>query len=417
MPRKGRGNSPFMEEDGMETGMGVTTRRLWSPVFISIVLAALFTSGGCYGLTNAIPLYIDSIGGSASVSGVLTTGFGLAGAVGRIFGGNLSDRIGRRKVMLIGAAVFTVSTLLPAFLPGVELLLLFRVLNGVAFAFVTTAAAAAAADVLPEERMGEGIGYFGLAQSLAIALGPPIAIGLFRLGGRALFVGEGTMIFFTFILMWFCRYEKNAPRPAAPPPAEEHAQVGFLWKILEKTAIWPSVMFFVFSFSCVVLISFAALYAEKQDYRYPGLFYIVQAGTMILARLTAGRLIDRHSRRTVLLPTVLCGVVSFLMLLFSQSEIVFYLSGVLYGFCVGMIFPLLLTSGMKGAPQGRVGAATATLYLFSDAGFAIGASVWGMVIDSAAGYPACFIGGAAGLALTGIIGALTLKDKSAVKCG
>ncbi len=172
-------------------------------------------------------------------------------------------------------------------------------------------------------------------------------------------------------------------------------------------------MFFLFSFSCAVLISFAALYAEKQGYRYTGLFFAVQAATMILARLTVGRLIDRYSTRRVMIPTVLCGIAAFSVLLFSRNEILFYFTGVLYGVCVGLFFPLMLTLGMRRAPSGRVGAASATLYLFSDAGFAIGSFVWGFVIDSNFGFPACFFGGAAGLALMGAVGILTLGEKAA----
>jgi MFS family permease len=392
------------------------TQKLWTFAFVSITLAAFFTSVGCYGLINGLPLYIDSVGGTAALSGVMITAFGIASALGRVVSGNLSDRIGRRKIMLFGAALFILSAFFPIVIPGLKALVFFRILHGVSFAFVTTAANAAAADVLPDARMGEGIGYFGLAQSLAIAVGPTVAITLLQFGGKAYFGGETVLVLFGFVFAWLCRYEARVPlvqKEKKPAQADSGQQTGFIWKVIEKTSLWPSVVFFVFSFACAVVISFAALYARDQDYRYPSLFYTIQAASMILARLTSGRLIDRYSPRRVLTATLLCGVVTFLALTLVRSETVFYAMAVLYGYCVGMMFPLLISFAVRRAPSGRVGAASATLYLFSDSGFAIGSCVWGFVIDSAGGYTARFLGGAACMALAGVIGLLVLRENQA----
>ncbi len=75
-------------DDRTEIKMTEKRQRLWTFPFISITLAAFFTSTGCTVMTNGTPLYIDSIGGSAALSGILTTGFGIACALSRVIGGN-----------------------------------------------------------------------------------------------------------------------------------------------------------------------------------------------------------------------------------------------------------------------------------------------------------------------------------------
>jgi MFS family permease len=90
--------------------------------------------------------------------------------------------------------------------------------------------------------------------------------------------------------------------------------------------------------------------------------------------LTVGRLIDRYSTSRVMIPTV-CAASRLFPFCCSVDRDSVLLYGVLYGVCVGLFFPLMLTLGMRRAPSGRVGAASATLYLFSDAGFAIGSFV------------------------------------------
>ena len=73
-----------------------------------------------------------------------------------------------------------------------------------------TAAGSAAADVLPEERLGEGIGYFALGQSLASAVGPAFGIWLSGFGNFviAFFVVAG-VVAIGVIVSSFCRYESS----------------------------------------------------------------------------------------------------------------------------------------------------------------------------------------------------------------
>src|SRR5690606_35902475 len=94
----------------------------------------------------------------------------------RPFAGGLLDQYGRRPFLLTGLALFTVSMYLYGWVGGVGTLLIVRLIHGVSWAFATTAAAAAITDILPPTRRGEGMGWYGLAMTLAMAVGPILGV-------------------------------------------------------------------------------------------------------------------------------------------------------------------------------------------------------------------------------------------------
>jgi MFS family permease len=392
--------------------MTAKKEKLWSRLFIFIALATFMTGVSAYGLNNGIPLYIDSIGGATEISGVLVGTFAFAAAFGRLLGGNLSDRVGRRRIMLAGAAAFCVSAFLPVLLTDTGTLIAFRALHGLSFAAVTTAAAGAAADIVPRSRLGEGIGYFGLANSLVNAAGPAFGIALFNLGGHdTLFAGAAAAVFVSLVLSYFCRYEADLSRTAGIAAEADAPKPRLLWRIFEKNALVPASMILLFTVALSILLTFMALYATQQGYRSAGLFFIIQAAAMILMRLTAGRLFDSRPALMILLPAQAIGVLSFLLLALSNNELLFYACGFLSGLSFGVIFPLLNSVAVKRTPPRRWGAANATFYLCCDIGIGFGSMFWGALIDAAHSYIPVFLGGALCMVLVAVIGVLTLRRR------
>ena len=138
--------------------------RLWTGDFTLTLAIAFCAFVSCQALNNGTPLYITRIGGTTSFAGALILDFSIAAAVARLFAGRIVDRTGRKRIMVAGALLLIAGTVLAIPLPGFYPQIVLRVLQGVGFAFVTTASATAAADVLPTERLGEGIGYYALGR-------------------------------------------------------------------------------------------------------------------------------------------------------------------------------------------------------------------------------------------------------------
>lgn len=184
--------------------------KLWTPVFILIVGLAL----GCFvtgqGLNAGTSVYIDRMGGTATYSGMLAAVFSVAAAITRFICGPVIDSRGRAFALTIGALFLVAGTAGPVVFNDPLAFIVYRFLQGIGFSAVTTAAATAAADVLPYSRLGEGIGYYGLGQALAMSIGPALALFLVATDAPDnLYFGLTGISLAVLVLSLFCRYERN----------------------------------------------------------------------------------------------------------------------------------------------------------------------------------------------------------------
>ena len=127
---------------------------LWSRNFIFICLIGLLVSVGMQVLNSTMTLYADSLGASATFSGVMGTLFAIFAGIFRMISGRVSDVRGRRPTMMIGAVVFSLSLLAFGMFAVLPALLVFRSIQAVGFSAISTASATAAADVTPRKRLG-----------------------------------------------------------------------------------------------------------------------------------------------------------------------------------------------------------------------------------------------------------------------
>jgi EmrB/QacA subfamily drug resistance transporter len=95
--------------------------------------------------------------------------------------GGLADRFGHKRVFLLGVAGFTAASLLCAVAPSLELLIAFRVVQGVGAAMIAPTSLALVLDAFPPERRAAGVGIWGAAAAAAAAVGPTLGGALVEL--------------------------------------------------------------------------------------------------------------------------------------------------------------------------------------------------------------------------------------------
>ncbi len=106
-----------------------------------------------------------------SVSWVLNS-YSLAFAVLLVTMGRLADQFGRKRLFMIGMVIFSIGSLLCAIAPTIELLIIFRIIQGVGAAALNPVSLAIITVVFPPAKRGAAIGAWGAAAGLAAALGP-----------------------------------------------------------------------------------------------------------------------------------------------------------------------------------------------------------------------------------------------------
>ena len=128
-----------------------------------------------------------SSSGSDALSWVLDGYFVVIAAL-LVPAGGLADRFGRKRIFQVGIASFTLSSVLCAVAPTLELLIAARVLQGIGAALIAPASLALVLDQFPPERRATGVGIWGAAAAAAAATGP-------TLGGALVEASDWRLIF------------------------------------------------------------------------------------------------------------------------------------------------------------------------------------------------------------------------------
>jgi len=126
-----------------------------------------------YGLVIPLyPFYIEKLGASGSELGLLISTSALLELLfGPVWGG-ISDRVGRKPILLLGVFGYALSSLLFGLSTEVWMLFASRALSGVLSSAVAATALAYISDSTAADERGWGMGMLGAAMGLGIILGP-----------------------------------------------------------------------------------------------------------------------------------------------------------------------------------------------------------------------------------------------------
>lgn len=326
-------------------------------------------------------------------------------------------------LIIAGIAILIAGTALSAVVQGIPLFTISRLLQGVGFGAATTAASTAAASVLPQERLGEGIGYHGLGQAIAMSIGPAFALYLVGTDPSTnLYVGLALVGFAGLVIALNARYESKwqtlpsssayrikmetrleldskdgqAPSSTTVTTSEtinsekypEGDQVSKRtlrdsFNIFEPRALPGAIPQMIMCPTFGFGVFFAGLYGTTLGYTHAGLFYTISAVSMIIIRMISKHFMDTVPAIKTMTGAVACGILCCLMLLAAPyGEPVFLASGIFYGLATGISLPLNQSVAVKNTPPERWGAANALFLLANDIGIGFASVIWGVINDS-----------------------------------
>lgn len=375
-----------------------TKEKIWNRHFIIAAVITLFIGLAMSMINSTMARYIYSLFGSATFSGWLNAAFAVMAVVARLVAGDLSDRKGRQKVLIFGCIIFAVSIFCFGVFPIAGLLIIFRGLQGFGYAVASTADYASGADVVPEERMSEGVGYLGIGYSLSTAIGSAVALSLMTDASYMPVIwGASGVVIAAMLLSFVLRYEKlpfyreKMERQKKAGNAKDLSEYKGLSRIVEKRALPATLVQLLNCTSWAAVNSFIVLYADYRGIENVAMFFTFVAAAMLATRLFAGRLTDKYGELAVGIPALLINIAGFIVMVCSRTAVGIYIAGFMIGFGNGTTNPVMQAAAVKLSPPNRRGAASGTYQMSNDIANGVGAVLWGIVID-ALGYNAMFIG-------------------------
>lgn len=346
--------------------------KIFTKDFILILCANFFVFLGFQMTLPTIPIFVNELGGSDQVVGLIVGIFTFSALLFRPYAGKALETKGRATVFLFGLALFVLSVGTFGFITAMAFLVVMRIIQGIGWGFSTTAAGTIATDLIPPERRGEGMGYFGLSGNLALAFGPALGLTLADKISFALLFSICAFFGLTaFILASRVKYKETV----APETQTKVAR----FDVLEKTAVNPSILLFFITLTFGGITSFLPLYAEVKEVGGIQYYFITYAAFLMISRLFAGKIYDKRGDLYVIPPGVILIFIAMLLLSWLPSTTMMLVAGALYGLGFGMVQPALQAWAVDKAPMNRKGMANATFFSFFDLGVGVGAMVFGQL--------------------------------------
>lgn len=373
-----------------------TKDRLWTFSFINLSIGNFLLFFAFYTLVPIFPLFlIETLGTTKSEIGLILSSYTLAALLIRPFAGFVLDMVYRKPVYILAYLLFVISFVGYPLANSIGLFLFFRILHGFTFGFVTTAGNSLVVDIMPASRRGEGLGYFGLANTLAMAIGPMIGLLMHdSYSFNTIFymaIGSGLL---GFLFVSTVKSKNMADKNKQQPVAFDRF---FLLKGLNA-----GVCLMLLGIPYGIAVTYIALYGNEIGIRSGvGVFFTLMAIGLGMSRLFSGKMVDRGKLVPVIAYGTLMGAVGFFALAalkFIQSEnwvlILFYIISLLIGISYGLVFPAYNTLFVNLAPNNRRATASSTYMTSWDIGIGIGLVAGGWIGDSRGGLMMAYAVGA-----------------------
>ncbi len=353
--------------------------KLWTKDFITISSANLFIFLTFYLLMVTLTVYtVDQFHTSQSLAGLASSIFVLGAVLIRPIAGKTIDSLGRKKMLLISLILFLIASVLYFQVNSLPMLFVNRLIHGLAFGVASTATGSISAAIIPNERRGEGTGYFAMSMNIAMAIGP--FIGLFitqHYSFDLIFVTATIFSIAALVATLFVRVPKGELKPQ-----QIEAKTSMkLSDFFEKKALPAAMLIGIIGFTYSSVLSFLTSYAQEINLvSAASYFFLTYAIFLIASRPFTGRWFDKYGDNMIIYPSLLLFAGGMLLLSQAYFGIILLIAGGLIGIGFGTFQSSTQAIAVKQSPHHRMSLATSTYFTFLDLGIGIGPFVLGFTI-------------------------------------
>lgn len=362
--------------------------KLWNRYFVLICVVSLIMRSVNQIHSTTMPLFAIAQGANNASAGLLNSIMSITALFSRPVMGGLVDSQGRRRLLITGTAMqifcLTCYMLFGAKLSFVVMLCL-QVVFGLGFSATSVAMTTINTDTVPQNRMLDGIAYFGLASTLSMAIGPNLAISMSEgLGYNKSFGINAIIAVVAIVFSFMISYERRwavcdeTPEVLKTVPADKSS---WLNKLAERSALLGSGIMLVFSFASSSLTTFLATYALQSAIANVGWTFTAKAIGQGVSRVIVAKITRSIGSTYTLLLGGSVYALGFILIFFTTNWMLFAIAGFCMGVGYGLTQTVLNTAVVLHTPKERRGAANATFYMGMDIGIGCGGIVWGAISD------------------------------------
>lgn len=364
----------------------LSSSQLFTKDFFLVSAGNFFLFLSFYTLMPLLPFFLyEKYATDDSMIGLILSSYMIACILIRPIAGYLLDAFKRRPIYLISYIGFAFAFCGYIVAGTIAIFTLIRIIHGAFFGSATVSGSTILTQIIPKSRLGEGLGIYGLANTLAMCIGP--VIGLFayhHIRFNLIFLFISVAAFIGVLMV------SNVKIPYRPK-VERH-------RISIKNFIIPSGLWVALSQLLVFVpygatVTYISVYAKEIGIEnYAGLYFTMMAIGLAASRPLAGKKVDKGMVRMLTILGLCLSVITFLSLSYIglstgvYRTIGFLVIAFMQGVTYGILFPSFNTIFVRLAPDERRGAATSMFMTSNDLGIGLGMLIGGIVAQYTGGF-------------------------------
>jgi MFS family permease len=352
------------------------------PTFAALFAVAMLVLLSIGATLPVLPQYVKGPIGSTDLAvGIVTGAYAVTGLACRPLAGTIADLRGRKPVVVAGAAVTVIASLLYFAPLGVAGLIGARLILGAGEGVVYTASSAWVVDISDPARRGRIIGLYGLAIWSGLSFGPLIGDFLHRTAGYG-----SVWAFAAAAPLLAALIATRIPEPPRPQPDPDATP---RTRLFAPEAVGPGLAMTMATLGYAALAGFIVLHLDARGIDHGATIFTAFALTVVAARILLGWMPDRFGGVRCAIGAGVMEAIGLALIALAGSIETALAGAIAVGAAFSLMFPSLVLLVMERVVPQRRGVAMGTFTACFDIGVGIGAPIAG-VAAALGGYGASF---------------------------
>jgi MFS family permease len=345
---------------------------IWNKDYIILLIINAVSALGAQILTPILPLYASHMGAVESQIGYLAAAASFAALIIRPFAGIVADRTERKKVILMMQAAVAVIVFSMSLSKNTYLLIAMRMGQGLLHGITTTLIMVSIVQILPKERLGEGLGFYGVSTIGNQAIAPVIGLSVADTWGYpAVFYTTAGLVVFSALLS----LGLNTQRVVGSGKKFSFSDV------FAKEAMGFALVGCIFMSGHTAVGNFLVVFARERGIQAVGFYFTIHIIVLVGTRVFSSRWIDEIPCQRILYPCVVLCAGGLWIISMARSFAYLAAAGVVLGVGYGIVTPTIQTVVMRQVAPERHGAASATYFVGTDLAVVLGSVMLGNVAE------------------------------------
>ncbi|WP_237757318.1 MFS transporter [Lactiplantibacillus xiangfangensis] len=350
--------------------------RLYTKDVTLVLVASFFYLMSPMLINPVIAGFAANAGASSILAGVIAGAMNLTALVLRPLAGNLTDRVSKYKLTLIGGLLILLASLGYTFTTNVALIIIFRIINGLGYTLCSVCMATWMAALLPADRIGSGMGIYGLASALGMAVGPAVSVYLYQhYSYQSVFWVASA---FSILLLIVIQFVGNRGVPS--PTQQTATTTPKKFQFVQPKVVPLATILLLISLPYFATETYIVSYIAHRHFAVPaGAFFPAYAIILLIMRLVLRDAFDKVPFKKFFWLGLGFNLLGLIGLTDLSNWFMLFLGAFGFAAGYGLMFSVCQAKALTLVPMSDRGLANSTFYIGVDLGMSGGPMLAGLI--------------------------------------